>query len=73
MKGFGQLAEERVPKGISYDLAIPQDWADKAKSITGIYPVGEVVWAYGKSLMGQPYAITLLGWICLVILKNNYK
>ena len=45
-----------------FDTAIPQDWADRVRDLTGEYPPGHVVWSYARgSLSGFPVAIDMTG------------
>lgn len=47
----------------SVDYAVPQDWADDFKRLTGIYPGNCFVWFYpndGESgIFGYPYPLTI--------------
>ena len=58
--------------GVTFDYAIPQDWADDVKRVTGTYPRG-IVWAYpGHSIFGHPHPLTM--WAeCLIEQYNNNR
>jgi hypothetical protein len=43
----GQVADRILPDHV-YDTAIPQDWMDDVKRVTGTYPLGMFVWCYGE-------------------------
>lgn len=47
------------PDKTCYDLALPQPWVDKFKSLTGVYPVSRFVWAYdeGNKIFGRPFPV----------------
>jgi len=45
----------------TYDSAIPQEWANRVKDLTGFYPVGHVVWCYDRVSFGRPVAVTPAG------------
>ena len=45
-----------------FDYALPQDWVDEMKKITGIYATHCFVWFYPRtgegSMFGRPYPLT---------------
>ena len=50
----------------TYVFAVPQGWANEVRAKTGVYPPGHVVWCYDEFRMGgRPFAIDMLGWMCL--------
>ena len=48
-----------------FDCALPVDWANDVKQVTGVWPVGHVVWVYRypgyESSFGKPMPITKEG------------
>jgi hypothetical protein len=42
-------AAERILPNTTYDTALPQDWVDDVKRVTGTYPAGMFVWCYGQT------------------------
>lgn len=56
----------------SYDTAVPQDWADTVRNLTGIYPVGHVVWCYdGKTMLGNPAPVTSVGFELMKVIPEK--
>ncbi len=64
MKTFGQKCKEAMGNK-TYDITIPQPWANEVRDQTGIYPPGHIVWVYDGNIFGRPYAVDLLGWMIL--------
>ena len=59
MKTVGETVSEHLPSGMSFDYAVPQDWADNMRGL-GVDPWGRFVWLYDDvaPIMGRPYLIT---------------
>ena len=56
MNTKGELAEKVLPKGTSFDFALPQPWVDAVLEL-GIDPRSSYVWLYDDAtpIFGRPF------------------
>ena len=56
----------------TYDTALPQDWVDDVKRVTGTYPAGMFVWCYDHARsFGEPFPLTPLAVHILITYTAN--
>ena len=45
----------------NYDVAMPQEWFDRALQVSGINPAGHIVWSYDGTMLGLAYSVDTIG------------
>jgi hypothetical protein len=55
----GELHDHVIDDGITFDTAVPMDWATEFRDVTGTNPIGSIVWQYDeKASFGRPRPVT---------------
>ena len=66
--------ERAAAAGIqTFDTALPQQWLDRVRALTGEYPLADFVWSYDPPhrVIGRPAAITEAGTALLARLPKS--
>ena len=68
---FEKIAKKALGDS-TFDWAIPQSIYDENYEVSGHNPNGHIVWSYENNHWGEPYSLTMLGWIILRLHQLRY-